>query len=65
MDHVMNKRLSDLQTQLCSLSVDVNQQGRLHTVPQHNRARLYFFNSLRNKEAGAWLQVTPKNVYCS
>ena len=52
MDHVMSKRLSDLQAKLCSLSVDVNQQGRLHTVPQHNRARLYFFNSLRNKEAG-------------
>ena len=63
MDHVMEKRLSDLRGRICSSTIDINQQGRLHSVPQHNRSRLYFFNSLRNKEAGAWLQATPKNTY--
>ena len=63
MDHVMERRLSDLRGLICSTTVDINQQGGLQNVPQHNRARLYFFNSLRNKEAGAWLQATPKNSY--
>ena len=63
MDHVMEKRLSDLRGLICSTTVDINQQGQLQNVPQHNRVRLYFFNSLRNKEAGAWLQATPKNSY--
>ena len=63
MDHVMDRRLPALQEKLCSMTVDTNTHGRLHNVPHMNRARLYFFNSLRNKEAGAWLQATPKNHY--
>lgn len=63
MDHVTEKRLSDLRGKICATTVDINQQGRVHNVPQQNRARLYMFNSLRNKEAGAWLQATPKNAY--